>query len=286
MSTRGQENTDDSKQEFDCKSLTAYERVERMTLKAVRDREQGEFENRLLAVLPQSCTQRLLAASVHVDLPLGSLLFQRDARPRFVHFLTAGMASVVFNSERGTSVELSTEGNEGLVGWIYLLGPMLSGGDGTMQVAGTGYRIPLGVLQREFDNVPETRQRILEYIQHQVSVANQVLACNRLHRAEARFSRWLLMVSDRIQSEDLPMTQEFMSVMLGTRRTTVAEVAGELARAGAVEGRRGGLRIVNRAALERRACECYRLLQTRYRSLFRTAGEGTREEGVAARVPG
>lgn len=137
-----------------------------------------------------------------------------------------------------------------------------------MQVPGAGYRIPTSVMQREFDNFVETRLRVLEYAQHQSIVANQVLACNRLHRAEARFSRWLLMVSDRIQSDDLPMTQEFMSVMLGTRRTTVAEVAADLARAGAVEGRRGGLRIANRTVLESHACECYHILRSRYRDLY------------------
>ncbi len=194
------------------------------------------------------------------------------------------MASVVFNSERGTSVEVSMEGNEGLVGWPYLLGPMLSGDDCNMQVAGAGYRIPLQVLQREFDSDSEVRHKLLEYAQHQVAVANQVLACNRLHRAEARFSRWLLMVADRIQSDNLPMTQEFMSVMLGTRRTTVAEVAGDLARAGAIEGRRGGLRIANREALERRACECYRLLQLRYSSLFRSSAQAASGEAVPAGV--
>ncbi len=167
---------------------------------------------------------------------MGSSLFERDRRPQFVHFLTSGIASVVFNSERGTSVELSTEGCEGLVGWLHLLGPVPSGDDCTMQVGGSGYRLPLPLMQREFDEFSDTRRRVLEYAQHQMTVANQVLACNRLHRAEARFSRWLLMVSDRIGSDNLPMTQEFMSIMLGTRRTTVAEVAAGLARAGAGGG--------------------------------------------------
>ncbi len=228
----------------------------------------GKTGNRLLNAVQPGCAERLLEASTKVDLPLGASLFSRDQRPRYVYFLTSGIASVVFNSEKGTSVELSTEGNEGLVGWVYLLGPHPTEGDCTMQVQGAGYRIPLPVMQREFNECPESRQVVLEYVQHQINVANQILACNRLHRAEARFSRWLLMVSDRIQDDNLPMTQEFMSVMLGTRRTTVAEVASDLARAGAVEGRRGGLRIANRETLEQRSCECYQILKTRYAELF------------------
>ncbi len=201
-------------------------------------------------------------------MPLGSILFERERRPKNLYFPTTGIASIVFYSERGTSVELSTEGNEGLIGWVNLLGPDVLDGGCNIQVSGAGYQVPLALLQREFDSVPETRRRILEYVQHQTMVANQVLACNRLHRAEARFSRWLLMVADRIQSEDLPMTQEFMSMMLGTRRTTVAEVASGLARVGAVEGRRGGVRIVDRTALEGRACECYRILRSRFDALY------------------
>lgn len=228
----------------------------------------GKTRNRLLDAVEPGCAQRILAAATPVDLPLGAFLSSRDERPRHVYFLTSGIASVVFNSEKGTTVELSTEGSEGLVGWVYLLGPHATEGECTMQVHGAGYRVPMSVMQREFDECKESRQAVLEYAQHQINVSNQILACNRLHRAEARFSRWLLMVSDRIQSDNLLMTQEFMSVMLGTRRTTVAEVAGDLARAGAVEGRRGGLRIANRELLEKRSCECYQILKARYGQLF------------------
>ncbi len=231
---------------------------------------QNVFGNRLLDILPATTVGRILSEASQVTLALGSALSDRERRPRHAYFLTEGIGSIVFNSERGTSVELSTEGCEGVIGWGNLLGPGLPIGGCTMQVAGGGYKIPLKVIQDEFDHDTEFRRRVLEYVQHQIVLANQVLACNRLHRAEARFSRWLLMVADRIQQDDLPMTQEFMSMMLGTRRTTVAEVASDLARAGAVEGRRGGLRIVNRAALEGRACECYGILRSRFDALYRT----------------
>ena len=231
--------------------------------------QESEIRNRLLQALPSVARDRLLAASVQVNLPVGTELFCRAERPRFLFFLTSGIASVVFTAEDGATVELSTKGTEGLIGWAHLLGSLLASYDCTMQVAGTGYRIPLAVVQQEFDLSPAVRQRMLEYAQHQYGVANQVAACNRLHQAKQRFVRWLLMVSDRLGSDDLPMTQEFMSTMLGTRRTTVAEVSAELARAGAVEGRRGGLRIVNRAVLEAQMCECYPILRKRYLDLYR-----------------
>lgn len=230
--------------------------------------EQTRSKNRLLEVLPGASRERLIAAARYVELPLAAELFRRDERPRFVHFLSAGIGSVVFVSQGGTSVELATEGPEGLIGWTYLLGPGLSQGDCTMQVPGAGYRIPLAAVQREFDDSAETRLRILEYAQHQGIFANQIVACNRLHRAEARFARWLLGVSDRIGTNEINMTQEFMSTMLGTRRTTVAEVCADLARNGATESRRGGLRIVNRAALESHACECYGILRAHFDGLY------------------
>lgn len=228
-----------------------------------------EPSNHLLNALSPSSRERLVAASTHLNLPLGTELFQRDERPRFLYLLTGGIGSVVFISEGGTSVELSTQGAEGLIGWMNLLGTQISQADCTMQVAGAGYRIPTAVMQREFNDSPEVRSRILEYGQHQVIFANQIAACNRLHRAEARFARWLLGLADRMDSNEILMTQEFMSTMLGTRRTTVAEVCGDLGRSGAIESRRGGLRIVDRAALEQRACECYAILRDHLRTLYR-----------------
>ena len=139
-----------------------------------------------------------------------------------------------------------------------------------MQVAGSGYRFPIAVVQREFDRTAKFRDRVLGYAQHQSIAANQIAACNRLHRAEARFARWLLMVADRLGTDDITITQEFLSNMLGTRRTTVAEVGSELGRAGVIESRRGGLRIVNRPLLEQRVCECYAILRARYDALYRT----------------
>ena len=243
---------------------------------------QNKSTNRLIAALPPSCAERLLAASTYIDLPLRTLLFVREEPPKFVYFLTAGMASIVFTSEEGTTIELATLGSEGLVGWSFLLGPMLTLADCNVQVAGAAYRIPLAAMQREFDSSPDIRRRVLEYSQQQVVFANQIAACNRLHRAEARFARWLLMVSDRVGSDDIMMTQEFLSNMLGTRRTTVAEVCAGLGRIGAIEGRRGGLRILDRDLLKTRACECYGVLAERYEALYRDSPRPLGKNGFSA----
>ena len=230
---------------------------------------QDKADNRLLEALPVETSARILAACTPVELPLGTELFRRDEEPRFLYLLTSGMASVVFTSKGGMTIELATQGADSVVGWSFLFGPLLQSSDCSMQVPGSGYRIPLSVMQREFDTCVELRKRILEYAQHQGVAVKQVAACNRLHRAEARFARWLLMVADRLGSEDLTMTQEFLSNLLGTRRTTVAEVCADLGRIGAIEGRRGGLRVINRRILEAHACECYSILSDRYKELYK-----------------
>jgi CRP-like cAMP-binding protein len=220
-----------------------------------------EPHNRLLAALPLECRERLLKVSTRVELPIRMQLFGNGEFPRHVYFLTSGIASVVFTSVRGTVVELATLGDEGLVGWNFLLGPLAGPMQCMLQVAGEGYRVPLAIVQREFAEVPEFRKVVLQFAQHQNILSNQIVACNRLHRAEARFARWLLMVQDRIHDDTIRMTQEFLSSMLGTRRTTVVEVAASLERVAAIENRRGIVRIVDRAKLQEHACECYPLLK-------------------------
>lgn len=212
--------------------------------------------------------QRIVSASKPMDLPLAMPLYDSGGPPQHAYFLTSGIASLVFTSLHGNSIELATTGREGVAGGTFLLVDQQPIGSCTIQLAGTGLRTPLAVLEQEFKQAPEFRFRLLDYMQHQLNLAHQVTACNRLHRAEARFARWMLMVQDRMGTETLPMTQEFMADMLGTRRTTVAEVAAHLQRAGCIEYRRGVVRITHRAELEEHACECYRLLRDRYDRLY------------------
>ena len=222
-----------------------------------------------LKALSQAARDRLVRASQPCDMPLRTPLFEYGEEPRFCYFLTSGIVSFVFTSQRGNSIELATLGPESVVGAIFLLGNCQPIGRAEMQLAGTALRIPMDVLQREFNEDAEIRSRILDFVQMQLNLAYQVTACNRLHRAEARFSRWMLMVQDRAEVDTLEMTQEFLADMLGTRRTTVAEVAGKLQRAGCIKYRRGVVNIVDRKLLEAHACECYGLLKDRFDQLYR-----------------
>lgn len=137
-----------------------------------------------------------------------------------------------------------------------------------MQVDGTGMRIRFKQLQQDFMAVPELHARVLQNVQYEALTLAQLSACNRLHEVEERLARWLLMVADRIGSHTLPLTQEFLGEMLGTRRSTVTVSAGTLQRAGLIEYRRGHVRILDRDSLEEAACECYRIVQRLHRNLY------------------
>ncbi len=231
----------------------------------LQSRGAGNF---FLNALSEPARSRLVRASEHCDMPLCTPLFESGEEPRFAYFLTSGIVSFVFTSQRGNSIELATLGREAVAGSIFLLGNCEPIGRAEMQLAGTALRIPMKELQRQFDEDPEIHSRILDFIQMQLNLAYQITACNRLHRAQARFARWMLMVQDRAELDALPMTQEFLADMLGTRRTTVAEVAGKLQRAGCIKYKRGVVTIVNRKLLEQHTCECYGLLRDRYDKLY------------------
>ena len=138
-----------------------------------------------------------------------------------------------------------------------------------MQMEGSGLKIAMVDLKEAFDSSEEIRQRILETVQEQALTIGQIAACNRLHEAEERLARWLLMARDRTQSDVLNITQEFLAEMLGARRTTVTMVAGALQRSGFIEYRRGQVRILDRINLEAAACDCYKVIKRLYDGLYK-----------------
>ncbi len=213
--------------------------------------------NRLLQILSPASRAVLMLSAREIDLPIRSSLFHMSHSPAFVHFLTSGAASVVVTMQEGGSAEVGMIGDEGIVGATALLGSAPMESECFMQIAGAGLRIPLKTMRTAFDNVPEIRMRVLEFLQSQMNISAQLSACNKLHEAEARLARWLLMTSDRIHSDMLNLTQEFLAEMLGSQRTTVALVAGILQRAGHIEYSRGRVRILDRAGLSAVACDCY-----------------------------
>lgn len=224
--------------------------------------------NLLLNALPAGERTEILDLSKAVSLPIRSSLQAPEQSPQYAYFITSGIASVVVTVLDGGSAETGIIGREGVTGALSLLGSADPPTECFMQVAGDGLRIPFSDLRRCFLHFESTRSRILECIQQQGMTANQLVACNKLHDAEARLARWLLMVQDRTETDVLQLTQEFLAEMLGTRRTTVALVAGTLQRAGLIEYSRGKVTILSRERLTMVACDCYAVTRRLLLSLY------------------
>lgn len=225
--------------------------------------------NLFLAVLSSDARDSLLRHTLAVTLPVKTSLYKADEIPAYAYFITSGLASVVAVSKDGGTAEVAVTGREGLVGSLHLLGPAPISTEAFMQLDGAGLRIPLDELRKVFRSSEEVRDRILEFVQEQALSVSQIAGCNRLHEAEARLARWLLMVQDRTQSDLLHFTQEFLAMMLGAQRTTVTMVAGGLQRSGLIEYHRGQVKILSRQNLEDAACDCYQVTKNLYHNLYK-----------------
>jgi len=196
------------------------------------------------------------------------VIYEPDETPRFAHFLTSGIASIVGTTASGASAEVGIWGKEGVVECFHLLGHARIPTRCFMQIEGTALRMPFRDLQKEFHENDELRDCILQSVQSQGAILGQLAACNRLHEAEERLARWFLMVRDRMESDTFHLTQEFLAAMLGSRRTTVTAAAGALQRKGLIRYSRGRIHIVDRAGLEKEACECYTTVHEIYQHFY------------------
>ncbi|HJQ33564.1 MAG TPA: Crp/Fnr family transcriptional regulator [Pyrinomonadaceae bacterium] len=225
-------------------------------------------ENRLLALLPEGELEHLSRQAEVVSLDYGFCAITPDVPIRDVYFPTGCLLSMVTATEDGGSVESGTIGREGMSG----IPVVLNAGQTTMptfvQIPGRAVRVKADVVREAYESRAEVRRLLNRYIHTVVVVGSQSAACNALHGVEARMCRWLLMSSDGVGSNEVRLTQEYLAVMLGVRRPGVTEVAGRLRAEGLIDYRRGQINILDRAALERHACECYARVRGEYERLF------------------
>ncbi|MBV8778399.1 MAG: Crp/Fnr family transcriptional regulator [Alphaproteobacteria bacterium] len=226
------------------------------------------IKNRLLASLsPVDFAE--LASDLHpVALPKKQIVYDVGSPLDQIYFIEDGLASVLTMMEDGSSSEVGMVGPEGLIGVSALLGGKTSAQHIVIQLPGTAFRIPAATCKAVFDNNPRVRAVLLRFVEDLLNLSAQTAACNRLHQVEQRTARWLLMSSDRTDSQVLRLTQEFLAAMLGVRRSGISEAAAELQRSGLIRYRRGEITIVDRAGLERTACECYDLDRRRVERLL------------------
>jgi CRP-like cAMP-binding protein len=228
----------------------------------------GPERNFLLDAISPASRETILSLCRPIDLPLSTLLYHPEEFPQYAYFLTSGMASIVSITEDGRAVESGMIGREGVVGGMQLLGPAAVPSQCIMQSDGAALRIGFADLARAFETLPDLRRRILEFEQAQAFSLIQIAGCHRMHEAEERLSRWLLTIQDRTGNDLLELTQEFLSEMLGSRRTTVTMAAGELQKRGVIDYSRGRVKILDRNGLVGVACGCYPIVARLFKNLY------------------
>jgi CRP-like cAMP-binding protein len=244
------------------------------------------LSNRMLDALPLSFRDSLVARMEVVELPLGTVLTNPGDQPRYAHFMTAGITSIVTFMSDGSGVEVGLIGREGLVEGMNMLGPAAAPTSSFVQVEGRALRIRYSEMQEQIFASDMLLRRVLESVQSQGFILGQLAACNGLHEIEERLARWLLMVRDRLGSDKFYLTQEFLAEMLGSRRTSVTLAAGSLQRSGLIHYRRGHIHILDADGLQSAACECYPIVRDLEAGLYRSTVSGKIAAQPGPSVPG
>jgi CRP-like cAMP-binding protein len=213
--------------------------------------------NQILRRLPQAERERLYPHLHLVSLPTGTVIYESDVRVRHIYFPTDCVVSMLFVLKNGATAEIAVVGNEGAVGVSLFMGGESTPSRAVVQSAGYAYRLTGARLQREFERHGQLLHVLLRYMQALITQMAQTAICNRHHAVDQQLCRWLLLTLDRLQTNELKITQEFIASMLGVRREGVTEAAGRLQKLGVIRYVRGRITVLDRPQLEKLSCECY-----------------------------
>lgn len=227
------------------------------------------FSNRILSSIPKSDYETLFPHLEYVELPLGRNLYQPDEPISYIYFPLNGTISLTAIMESGAEVEVGVVGREGMLGLPVVLGTDSAPLKAMVQLPGGALRMSGDAFKEKVDDCGEFYRMLLRYAQAFFVQTAITAACNRLHHLEGRLARWLLMCHDRAQSEAMPLTQEFMAIMLGVRRSGVTEAASKLQEEKVIEYNRGKLRIIDEQRLKAISCECYEVVKKEFDRLVR-----------------
>jgi len=218
-------------------------------------------KNHLLASLPEAEFQRWLPQLEVVELALGKVLYEPRVILNYVYFPITAIVSLLYEMENGASAEIAVVGNEGLVGVSLFMGGGSTPSRAVVQSGGHGFRLSARAMKEEFDRAGPVLHLLLRYTQALITQMAQTAVCNRHHSLDKQLCRWLLLSMDRLEGNELVMTQELISNMLGVRREGVTEAALRLQTAGLIRYSRGRITVLDRPALEKRTCECYAVVK-------------------------
>lgn len=221
-------------------------------------------QNHLLAALPDEEYERLVPNLERVQLMLGKTLIQSGDTSNFVYFPTTAIVSLLNVFANGDSAEIAVVGREGIVGIALFMGSESMPSRALVQSEGYAYRVRGDILKREFNHNPAMQHLFMRYIMALIAQMAQTAACNRHHSIDQQLCRWLLLSVDRLSGNNLNMTQELIANMLGVRREGVTEAAQKLQDAGLISYSRGCLTVLDRAGLEARVCECYKIVKEEF----------------------
>jgi CRP-like cAMP-binding protein len=230
--------------------------------------KRNQRTNRLLSLLSDDDYERLRSHLSPVVFDYRKSLYEASRLIERVYFPVDGVASLVVTTADGASAEVGTIGSEGMVGLPICLGDRDSPSSVYVQVPGKALEMDARLFRGELDRSPTLNLIMLRYAHAFFNQVAQSAACAHLHRVEQRCCRWLLMTRERMPSADFLLTQEFLGMMLGVRRTTVTDVMGGLQKAGLIRYRRGHVTILDHEALRQRACECYEISKLEFDRLL------------------
>jgi len=233
---------------------------------AISGMDGEHMHNEILLKLPPKECGALFAKLEYVQMRTHDVLHEAATPITHGYFLNSGLASFLNVMEDGKTVEVGLAGKEGFIGLPLVVGLSTSPSRVVAQVAGSAFRIRAADFKQALRRCPELEKRLSLFTHAMAMQATQVAACNRVHEVDERLARWLLMSQDRLGGDRIPLTQEFLAHMLGTRRASVTVAAGILQKAGLIKYTRGEVNVVSRAGLEGACCECYQSMVSQTRN--------------------
>jgi CRP-like cAMP-binding protein len=230
--------------------------------------EPNAVHNRLLAALPLGELARLRPKLLQVDLPLKQILAGAETLLEHAYFPERGMVSLVRPMLDGASVEVGVIGREGFVGVTAVFGAAIEFTEKMVQIEGAALSIPVATLRKQLVSSPALNALLLHFSQALLFQAFQTAACNGRHTVQQRLIRWLLMARDRSDGDIVPLSHDFLAMMLGVRRPGITVALGALKKAGLIRYSHGKIAILDHAGLKAACCECYGQVQEAYTRLL------------------